>query len=131
MNQLFRDQHTKTHEQTSIRFCDRRYTQIQTIKIGQRPYNPALCTCAAAAAIWQSDGATRFALHSESASMTAATARWRAGVPARAAAAAAGFLELGRRFAGRVRLAVGDDRLALGRLLPNFGAPVLEPDLQK
>ncbi len=63
--------------------------------------------------------------------MTAATARWRAGVPARAAAAAAGFLELGRRFAGRVRLTVGDDGLALGRLLPNFGAPVLEPDLQK
>jgi hypothetical protein len=46
------------------------------------------------------------------------------------AAAAGGFLEFRRRFARRIRLAVGDDGFALRCLLADFGAPVFEPDLQ-
>jgi len=59
-------------------------------------------------------------------------ARWCAGMAARTAPAAArGFLEFGRRFACRIGFAVGDDGFALRRLLPNFSAPVFEPNLEK
>jgi hypothetical protein len=66
------------------------------------------------------------------AATAAAAARWRTGMAARAAAppAAGGFLEFRRRFARRIRFAVGDDGFALRSLLADFGTTILEPDLQ-
>ena len=58
----------------------------------------------------------------------AAAAVWRGGPPG--APTPTRFLELGRRFSGSIRLAIGDNGFTLGRLLPNLGASILEPNLK-
>ena len=60
----------------------------------------------------------------------AAAAVWRGGPPGAPTPTPARFLELGRRFSGSIRLAVGDNGFTLGSLLPNLGASILEPNLK-